>query len=36
MPNLAVALLERGYSQADAAKLLGGNWLRLFGDVWAS
>ncbi|MCY3902994.1 MAG: dipeptidase [Caldilineaceae bacterium] len=36
MPNLAVALLERGYSQADAAKLLGGNWLRLFVDVWAS
>ena len=36
MPNLAAALLERGYSAGDAAKVLGGNWLRLFGDVWES
>lgn len=36
MPNLAAALLARGYSPDDAARLLGGNWLRLFGEVWAS
>ena len=35
-PNLAGALLGRGYSESDAAKILGGNWLRLFRDVWES
>ena len=34
MPNLAGALLDRGYSQTDAEKILGGNWLRLFGEIW--
>ena len=33
-PNLAGALLDRGYSEEDAQKLLGGNWLRLFSEVW--
>ena len=34
LPNLAAALLRRGYSAADTAKLLGENWLRLFEEVW--
>jgi membrane dipeptidase len=35
MPGLAPALLQRGYSEGDVAKLLGGNWMRLFREVWA-
>ena len=34
LPNLAGALLNRGYQPDDAAKILGGNWLRLFREVW--
>ena len=34
LPNLAAALLRRGYSPADTTKLLGENWLRLFEAVW--
>ena len=33
-PNLAGALLDRGYTEKDARKLLGDNWLRLFAEVW--
>ena len=32
--NLARELLDRGYDQAELAKILGGNWLRLFREVW--
>ena len=32
--NLAKALLARGYSKVDARKILGENFLRLFGEVW--
>ena len=32
--NVAEGLLRRGYSEAAARKILGGNWLRLFGEVW--
>ena len=35
LPNLAAALLRRGYSATDTAKLLGENWLRLFETVWS-
>ena len=34
MPNLVSEMLGRGYAEADIAKFLGGNWLRLFREVW--
>ena len=36
MPNLASELSKRGYAAEDVSKLLGGNWMRLFGQVWRS
>ena len=33
-PNLADALMNRGYGAEDIRKLLGGNWLDLFERVW--
>ena len=33
-PNMARALLERGCQPEEATKILGGNWLRLFREVW--
>lgn len=33
-PNLAEALVNRGYSAEDITKLLGGNWMNLFEWVW--
>ena len=35
-PNLAEALLNRGYSADEITKILGQNWLRLFEQVWQS
>ena len=35
-PNLTRGLVARGYSDEDIAKVLGGNWLRLFKEVWAA
>lgn len=34
--NVTRALENRGYQPADAAKILGGNWLRVFEAVWKS
>ena len=34
LPNLTRRLLERGYSEPDTKKIIGGNWLRVFRDVW--
>ncbi len=36
LPHLAEALSRRGYQPADISRLLGGNWLRLFSEVWAN
>lgn len=33
-PNLAEALVNRGYSVEDITRLLGGNWMNLFERVW--
>jgi membrane dipeptidase len=32
--RIAEELLRRGYSDEDTKKVLGGNWLRLFKQVW--
>jgi membrane dipeptidase len=32
--NVTRGLLERGYSEEDAKKVLGGNFLRVFQQVW--
>lgn len=34
MPNLTARLIERGYTTDDAAKILGGNWLRIYDTIW--
>jgi membrane dipeptidase len=34
LPNVTEGLLRRGYSEADTRKVLGENWLGLFGRVW--
>ena len=34
LSNVARELLDRGYGAEDVAKILGGNWLRLFERVW--
>ena len=34
--NVAEGLLARNYSEADARKVLGENWLGLFERVWGS
>ena len=32
--NLTKRLLERGYSEETTKKILGGNWIRVFREVW--
>ncbi|MBU2644090.1 dipeptidase [bacterium] len=34
LPNVTAGLLKRGYSEADAAKILGQNWIGLYRRVW--
>ncbi|RLK25943.1 membrane dipeptidase [Micromonospora sp. M71_S20] len=33
-PNFTQALLNGGFSPADVTKILGGNWLRVYGQTW--
>jgi membrane dipeptidase len=34
LPGVIERLKERGYSEDDVAKVLGGNYLRVFRSVW--
>ena len=36
LPNLRAELVRRGYSSVDIAKILGGNWMRVFREAWNS
>jgi membrane dipeptidase len=33
-PNLVAGFRRRGWSEADIAKVMGGNWLRVYARVW--
>jgi len=33
-PNLTAEMLRRGWSETRVVKILGWNWMRLFGEVW--
>ena len=33
-PTLTAAMERRGWPAARIERILGGNWLRLLGDVW--
>ncbi|MGE5842864.1 MAG: membrane dipeptidase [Deltaproteobacteria bacterium] len=35
-PILTKGLLSRGYSPEEVKKVIGGNWLRLFEEVWST
>ncbi len=34
--NLTARMLERDFSESDVKKVLGGNWMRVYRDVWGS
>ena len=34
IPNIAVGLAERGYGEEEIRKIMGGNFLRVFGETW--
>lgn len=34
LPKVPAGLLARGYSEEEVAKIVGGNWVRLYSDVW--
>jgi len=36
LPNLTAKLVERGFSDEDVRKVLGGNWMRVFREVWGA
>jgi membrane dipeptidase len=36
LPNLTRRLLERGYKEEDVLKIMGGNWVRVFREVWGA
>lgn len=34
LPNVTAGLVRRGYAEQDVKKIIGLNWLRLYGEVW--
>ena len=36
LPTLRAELVRHGYSSIDIAKILGGNWMRVFREAWNS
>lgn len=36
LPNLTHRLLQRGYGIEDVKKIMGGNWVRVFREVWGA
>jgi membrane dipeptidase len=36
MPNLTDAMVRAGWPTAKIEKIIGGNWLRVFKDVWGA
>lgn len=34
MPNVVSGLASRGYSQEEVSKVVGGNWIRIYSEVW--
>lgn len=34
MPNIAFRLSDRGYDEESIKKILGGNWMRIYREVW--
>ncbi|SAK48391.1 membrane dipeptidase [Caballeronia pedi] len=34
MANLTPALIRRGFSEQEVKKILGGNWMRVFAEIW--
>lgn len=36
LPNLTAGLAARGYAAGDIEKIIGGNWLRVFREVWGA
>jgi membrane dipeptidase len=34
LPNIGPALARRGFSEDEMKKILGGNWLRVLGEIW--
>lgn len=33
-PNAVEGLVRRGYTDEDITKIIGGNWVRVFSEVW--
>ena len=36
LPNVTAGLRERGWSEAEIDQALGGNWLRVYEQVWGA
>ena len=36
LPNLTAAMMRAGWTEARVRKVIGGNWLRVFKDVWGA